>query len=84
MKETGEYEEDFTPKTANRKINKTMVIVVAIVILLAGLGIAGYFIYEGYFLLPDGQCQGGHGDLPAYRKRKRKTGKNGRLLKAKR
>ena len=46
---TGEYEEDFTPKTANRKISKTMVIAAAIVILLAGLGIAGYFIYEGDF-----------------------------------
>ena len=47
--ETGEYEEDFTPKTANRKISKTMIIAAAIVILLAGLGIAGYFIYEGSF-----------------------------------
>jgi len=45
----GEYENDFTPKTANRKISKTMIIVAAIVILLAGLGIAGYFIYEGSF-----------------------------------
>ena len=78
-KETGEYEEDFTPKTAKRKISKTMIIVAAIVILLAGLGIAGYFIYEGYFLLPDGQCQGGHDYLPAYRKRKWKTDKYGRL-----
>ena len=48
-KEKGEYEEDFTPKTAKRKINKPMLIVAAIVILLAGLGIAGYFIYEGNF-----------------------------------
>ena len=48
-KETNEYEKDFTPKTANRKISKTMVIAAAIVILLAGLGIAGYFIYEGSF-----------------------------------
>jgi multidrug resistance efflux pump len=48
-KETGEYEQDFTPKTANRKISKPLVIVVAIVILLAGLGIAGYSIYEGSF-----------------------------------
>ena len=48
-KETDEYEKDFTPKTANRKISKTMVIAAAIVILLAGLGIAGYFIYEGAF-----------------------------------
>ena len=48
-KETSEYEEDFTPKTANRKISKTMIIAAAIVILLAGLGIAGYFIYEGSF-----------------------------------
>ena len=48
-KEKSEYEEDFTPKTANRKISKTMIIAAAIVILLAGLGIAGYFIYEGSF-----------------------------------
>jgi multidrug resistance efflux pump len=48
-KEKGEYEEDFTPKTAKRKINKAMLIVVAIVVLLAGLGIAGYFIYQGTF-----------------------------------
>ena len=48
-KETGEYEQDFTPKTANRKISKPLVIAVAIVILLAGLGVAGYSIYEGAF-----------------------------------
>lgn len=48
-KEKDEYEEDFTPKTAKRKINKPMLIVVAIVVLLAGAGIAGYFIYEGTF-----------------------------------
>jgi multidrug resistance efflux pump len=48
-KEKGEYEEDFTPKTANRKISKPMLIVVAIVVLLAGLGITGYFVYEGNF-----------------------------------
>src|ERR1035437_365172 len=47
--ETVEYEKDFTPKTANRKISKTMIIAAAIVILLTGLGIAGYFIYEGSF-----------------------------------
>jgi multidrug resistance efflux pump len=48
-KETGEYEQDFTPKTAKRKINKTTIILAVIVILLAGLGIAGYFIYQGTF-----------------------------------
>jgi multidrug resistance efflux pump len=47
--EKGEYEEDFTPKTAKRKINKPILIVAAIVILFAGLAIGGYFIYEGYF-----------------------------------
>ena len=45
--DVSEYEEDFTPKTANRKINKPMLITIAIVVLLAGLGFAGYFIYEG-------------------------------------
>ena len=45
----GEYEEDFTPKTANRRISKRMLVIAAIVIVLAGLGIAGYFIYEGNF-----------------------------------
>ena len=48
-KETDAYEEDFTPKTANRKITKPMIITVAIVVLLVGLGIAGYFIYESNF-----------------------------------
>ena len=48
-KETGEYEKDFTPKIENRKFSKTMLIVTAIVILLAGFGIAGYFVYEGSF-----------------------------------
>ncbi len=47
--EKGEYEEDFTPKTANRKINKPLVIMVALLVLLAGTGIAGYFIYEGTY-----------------------------------
>ena len=46
---TGEYEQDFTPKTAKRKISKAAVILVAIVILLAGLGIAGYFFYIGTY-----------------------------------
>jgi multidrug resistance efflux pump len=48
-KETGEFEEDFTPKTANRKISKTMIIAAAVVVLLAGLGIAGYFEYQSYY-----------------------------------
>jgi multidrug resistance efflux pump len=48
-KEKGEDEEDFTPKTAKRKINKLVLILAVIVILLAGLGAAGYFIYEGDF-----------------------------------
>jgi multidrug resistance efflux pump len=48
-KETGEYEEDFKPKTENRKINKQMIIAIVIVVVLAGLGIAGYFIYQGNF-----------------------------------
>lgn len=47
--EQSEYEEDFTPKTANRKINKSMLIGIAIAIVLVGLGIAGYFIYQGSF-----------------------------------
>jgi multidrug resistance efflux pump len=47
-KDTSEYEEDFTPKTAKRKIRKPVIIAVALVIVLVGLGIAGYFIYEGY------------------------------------
>ncbi len=48
-KEKGEYEEDFTPKTAKRKINKSMLILSATVIVVAGLGIAGYFVYQGIF-----------------------------------
>ena len=45
-KETDAYEEDFAPKTAKRKISRKMVIIAAVVVLLAGLGIAGYFIYD--------------------------------------
>ena len=48
-KEAGEYEEDFSPKTAKRKISKTTIILASIVILIVGLGIAGYFIYEGTY-----------------------------------
>ncbi len=48
-KKTDEYEKDFTPKTANRKISRPMVITAAIVILLAGAGFAGYLIYQGSF-----------------------------------
>jgi len=47
--EKGEYEEDFTPKTTNRRISKGMLVTAAIVIVLAGLGIAAYFIYEGTY-----------------------------------
>jgi len=46
-KKNGEYEQDFKPKTANRKISRSMIIAAAIVIVLAGSGIAGYFFYEG-------------------------------------
>ncbi|MEI6289689.1 MAG: efflux RND transporter periplasmic adaptor subunit [Chloroflexota bacterium] len=48
-KETTEYEKDFTPKTENRKISKPMIIAAAIIILIAGLGFAGYFIYQNSF-----------------------------------
>ncbi|MCE1252240.1 MAG: efflux RND transporter periplasmic adaptor subunit [Anaerolineae bacterium] len=50
-KETGEgeFEEEFTPKTANRKINKKMLIMAGIAITIVILGIAGYFIYESNF-----------------------------------
>jgi multidrug resistance efflux pump len=48
-KATDEFEKDFTPKTANRKISKPMLITAAILIVLIGLGIAAYFIYEGSF-----------------------------------
>jgi multidrug resistance efflux pump len=47
--EKSEYEQDFTPKTANRKIGRPMLIAAAIVVLLVSLGIAGYFIYESSF-----------------------------------
>ncbi len=44
-----EYEEDFTPKTANRKISKPLLVIAAIVIVLVGVGIAAYLIYEDNF-----------------------------------
>jgi multidrug resistance efflux pump len=47
--EKGEYEQDFTPKTAKRKVNKLLIILVAIVVILAGIGVGGYFIYQGYY-----------------------------------
>jgi len=46
---TDEYEEDFSPKTSKRQINKSTIIIAAVVLLLVGLGIAGYFIYEGTY-----------------------------------
>ncbi len=48
-KAQGEYEADFTPKTANRRISRSTFIVAALVIVIAGLGIAGYFVYEGIY-----------------------------------
>lgn len=48
-KESGEFEEDFTPKTAKRKFNKPALIAVAVVIVLAIVGIAGYFVYEDMY-----------------------------------
>jgi multidrug resistance efflux pump len=48
-KDKGEFEEDFTPKTANRKISKGVLVMAAIVVVLVSIGIAGYFIYEGNF-----------------------------------
>jgi len=48
-KKPDEYEEDFTPKTAKRKISKPIVILVLILILLAGAGTGGYYIYEGNY-----------------------------------
>jgi multidrug resistance efflux pump len=44
--EKGEYEEDFTPKTADRKITKPMIIAATIAVLIVGVAIAGYFIYQ--------------------------------------
>ena len=56
-----------------------MLIVVAIVILLAGLGIAGYFIYEGNFYY---QTDNAKVDTVIYQltaNAQRETGKNGCL-----
>jgi len=44
-----EYKEDFTPKTAKRKINRSVLLIAAIVIVLVGVGIAGYSVYDGNF-----------------------------------
>ena len=44
-----EYEKDFTPKTANRKISRPILVIAAIVIVLGGFGFAGYSIYDGNF-----------------------------------
>ena len=45
----GEYVQDFTAKTANRKISRPMLILAAIAVVLVALGIGGYFVYEGIF-----------------------------------
>ncbi len=45
----GEYEQDFTPKTANRKISKPVIILAVILVVLVGIGVAGYFLYQGYY-----------------------------------
>jgi multidrug resistance efflux pump len=42
-----EFEKDFTPKTANRKINKGLLALVGLLVVVAGLGIGAYFVYEG-------------------------------------
>jgi hypothetical protein len=65
---------------ANRKISRPiMVIVAAIVIVLAGLGFAGYFIYEGSFYYQTDNAKGEYDYLPAYRKRKWSIDKNERI-----
>lgn len=46
---TGEYEKDFTPKTAKRKINRSMILAILVLLLLAGAGYAGYYMYQGSF-----------------------------------
>ena len=48
-KKEGEYAEDFTPKTAKRKIDKKTIILAGIAVLLIGLGVGAYFIYEGTY-----------------------------------
>ena len=48
-KETGEFEEDFEPKTAKKKIDKKLIIIVASAVVFVSLVIAGYFIYDGIF-----------------------------------
>lgn len=47
-KETSEFEEDFKPKTAKRKIDKKTLIAAAIALGVVGLAFAIYFIYQGY------------------------------------
>ena len=48
-KEKSEFVEDFTPKTAKRKINRPLIILVLILLLIAGVSATGYFIYTGSF-----------------------------------
>lgn len=47
--EKSEYEEDFVPKTAKRKISKAALIAAAVVAVIAGLCVGGYFLYEGTY-----------------------------------
>ena len=48
-KEKSEFVEDFTPKTAKRKINRPLIVLVLILLLIAGVSATGYFIYTGSF-----------------------------------
>ncbi len=78
-KEKSEYEEDFTPKTAKQKINKPLVILAAIVILLAGAGIAGYFIYIDNFYY---RTENARVDTMIYQLTANASGKLGKLYVA--
>ncbi len=48
-KDKGEFEKDFTPKTANRKISKGLLVLVGLLVVLVGAGVAGFFIYMGEY-----------------------------------
>jgi multidrug resistance efflux pump len=52
--ETNEFVEDFTPKTAKKKFNKTTFILIGVAILIISAGIIGYFVYDDmYFYQTD-------------------------------
>jgi multidrug resistance efflux pump len=47
--EKSEFVEDFTPKTAKKKFNKTTFILIGVAVLIIAAGIFGFFVYDDMY-----------------------------------